>query len=83
METVTLQKSATLPGQDPLPMTWRMVWANREKTAKSAIITCANSHDGALLGHSIALDGTVRPSCVCTVEDCGWHEMVVLADWAP
>ena len=79
---VTLKKSTALRGEDPLPLTWRMVWANRAEGKKSAIITCANGHDG-VLQHTITADGTVSPSCVCTAEGCDWHEWVRLENWEP
>lgn len=47
----------------------------------SAWMVCRNGHRASLVDHDIAPDGMVRPSVVCPVEGCGFHEHVRLAGW--
>lgn len=53
---------------------------------------CPNGHLGSLRdsgfkarpgNHSVAPDGTVRPSYVCTEPGCGFHQWVKLDGWVP
>lgn len=46
-----------------------------------AQITCSQGHGIVLKGHSIAADGRVRPSVVCTSPGCGFHTFVTLRNW--
>lgn len=46
-------------------------------------LRCPSGHHGILgEGHSVAADGTVTPSCVCSARvPCGFHEYVALDGW--
>lgn len=50
-----------------------------------AHVRCAFGHVLRVSGmvHSVARDGTVSPSFVCSVPGCSWHVYVRLADWTP
>ena len=53
----------------------KMVWCE---------FTCPNGH-GSSIGrqlHTVAPDGSVSPSLVCT-QSCTFHEFVRLLDWLP
>lgn len=67
------------------PLTWRPLFLDTTHLRKSASFVCSNGHDGALLDHEIASDGTVTPSVVCNGipdgEGCDFHEMVKLEGW--
>lgn len=47
----------------------------------TAEIVCAKGHSGLMRVHTIAANGEVEPSVVCTVEGCGWHEFITLEGW--
>lgn len=76
-------KRSTVPALDKqLPLTWLPL---KTQGGKSASFVCSNGHDGTLLDHEIASDGTVTPSVVCNGipngEGCSFHEMVKLEGW--
>lgn len=81
-----IAKHSTVPVLDKqLPLTWRVLYLDAEHSRKSASFVCSNGHDGTLLDHEIAADGTVTPSVVCNGipdgEGCSFHEMVKLERW--
>ncbi len=47
---------------------------------RTAVVTCPNRHT-CYLDHEILSDGTVRPSLVCPIDGCGFHEHVKLSSW--
>jgi hypothetical protein len=47
-----------------------------------AVLACANGHLSTIRNHTIAADGTVSPSLLCYVKDCGWHVFGRLEGWA-
>lgn len=61
------------------PLTWRPV--SRSNRPMTATLTCSNNHEGLIDEHEISAEGTVTPSVVCSVKDCGWHEHIKLEDW--
>ncbi|MBU2118771.1 MAG: hypothetical protein KJ954_14380 [Alphaproteobacteria bacterium] len=57
--------------------------ARLEDGRRACIISCPGCGNyGSLSGHSIAADGTVTPSVVCTVPGCGFHEWIKLEGWS-
>lgn len=65
------------------PLAWKPV---RDGGRLTATVVCAQGHSGLIDEHTIADDGTVMPSVVCTGPDgkggCAWHEFVRLEGWA-
>lgn len=66
------------------------VWERRqisqsvtEPRVKTAALSCPNCGQAAsLIDHDIASDGTVSPSVVCPMAECGFHDMVQLIGWS-
>lgn len=46
-----------------------------------ATLVCPNGHQGSIVSHTVAADGTVTPSCVCPREGCTFHEHVRFLNW--
>lgn len=44
-------------------------------------VVCPDCGEGAFLDHTVADDGTVTPSLVCSVTGCKFHEFVKLDGW--
>lgn len=76
------------------PLTWRPVlrsdfdprkYSNPEVDYRgqpfTAAVVCANGHSGVIDKHDITEDGGVKPSIVCTQDNCTWHEYVILDGW--
>ena len=73
---------------DSKPLTWDYAKRLRRKAPYDldmAMTTCANGHTLRMASdvHTIASDGTVTPSVVCTVTGCSSHVMVRLVGWDP
>jgi hypothetical protein len=77
------------------PLTWRpIIGPTSEQDPRGdwqrlfgddlALVTCSNGHELRLSGkiHSVAPDGIVSPSDVCTVPGCTFHEHIQLEGWA-
>lgn len=64
----------------PPPMHWKSCHP-RTRVRFKAQMTCSRGHAIVLSGHSISLDGVVRPSVVCRTTGCDFHEWVELKDW--
>ena len=47
------------------------------------LLACPNGHLATVRSHTIAADGTVSPSLLCFMEECGWHVFGRLEDWSP
>jgi ribosomal protein S27AE len=68
------------------PGTWRR-WLFGPTRIKGAAVVCPQCGAGMSIGggtrfgscHTIAADGTVRPSVVCP--RCPWHTFIRLLDW--
>jgi hypothetical protein len=75
------------PGTNPEPLTWRLVGEDPIAAKRNAFVlcTCPKGHDCYLSAdvHAVAIDGSVMPSYVCPVPDCGFHEHVRLENWSP
>ena len=84
---VSLQRNQARDAFRDTPLTWRPV--RMPDQSFSATVVCKNGHHGLIDEHTIAADGTVTPSVVCTGPDgkgeetCGWHENVRLEGWSP
>jgi len=76
---------------DDAPGPW---WMHRRTALRgveivSAYVKCPHGHIAAIETHTIAADGTVTPSVVCTGEEgrtakkseCDWHENIKLEGW--
>ncbi len=69
--------------------TWRRVVPHPDKPASFqqdiALVVCPRGHESVLSGsvHSVAADGTVRPSYVCPDKNCPFHDFVQLEGWTP
>lgn len=73
---------------DSVPLTWDYAKRLRRKMPYErdmAMTTCGNGHTLRMSAdvHTIAPDGTVTPSYVCTVTGCTFHEWVRLIGWDP
>lgn len=80
-------------GGQPAPLTWDYAtrffkpgggsWAGCGQDL--ALCTCSNGHTLRMSAtvHSIAPDGEVTPSYVCTVEGCSFHRWVRFEGWDP
>jgi hypothetical protein len=70
------------------PLRWHKEGSPDGRTGEVIIFTCSNGHEGGLFGwnyknHTIADDGTVNPSVVCTTLGCTFHEFVRLLEYSP
>jgi hypothetical protein len=68
------------------PLTWHKEGSPDGRTGEVIIFTCSNGHQGGLYGwnyknHTIAKDGIVNPSVVCTTSGCTFHEFIKLKDY--
>lgn len=75
-------------GELPPPMTWGPPSCTTVGTPWEhdlALVTCARQHTCRITArvHSIAPDGTLRPSYVCPVTGCDFHAFVRLEGWSP
>jgi hypothetical protein len=62
-----------------------MMWKDcnpRTRAVFKAELTCSGGHGVSLRTHSIAPDGTVRPSVVCMAPGCAFHDFVRLEGWS-
>ena len=86
---IDVPRSTTPAAERQPPLTWRPV---QMPTGRSASFVCSNGHDGTLLDHEIAADGTVTPSVVCdgipawptrgiAAEGCDFHDHLRLVGW--
>lgn len=64
----------------PVPCWWGGI-KDMGKEARTALMKCPNGHIGSLLDHTIANDGIVSPSVVCSKAGCGFHDKVKLTGW--
>lgn len=48
---------------------------------RTAWLKCPGGHAGSLIDHTIAGDGRVTPSVVCSDDACAWHVFVQLVGW--
>lgn len=63
---------------DHEPGTWKVL---ETTDGKKASFVCPNCEElGSLAGHTIAADGAVTPSVVCSYM-CGFHEFIRLNEW--
>lgn len=77
-------------GIKPDPLTWDYpvihsgMMADHEFRKDLALCTCPFGHTTRVSpkNHSIADDGTVSPSYVCTVPGCTFHDNVRFVGWA-
>jgi hypothetical protein len=75
--------------EQPPPMTWDYAYDDPQRTMplsmKRALAwgTCPNGHSCTIVAdvHSIAADGTLTPSYVCPVPECGFHDWVRFYGW--
>lgn len=51
---------------------------DKKQLVKLLVIICSNGHYLGITDHNISNDGTVNPSVVCPVKDCGFHEHIKL-----
>lgn len=60
-------------------------WEKGTRDGKpSVLISCPICKAcGMLTKHEITPAGLVQPSVVCTSEDCGFHEFIILQGWKP
>jgi hypothetical protein len=75
-------------GKLPPPCSWDYAKRIRPKPPWDkdlALATCRNGHTLRISGnvHSVAPDGTLSPSYVCTYPGCSFHEWVRLVGWDP
>jgi hypothetical protein len=80
-------------GESGGPLTLRpVVWVDKEKARAwasinwletVALVTCPNGHELRVTPriHTVAADGTVSPSWVCTVKGCTFHVFIRLEGW--
>lgn len=80
-------------GESGGPLTWRpVVWNDKEAAREwmsvnyldtRALITCGFGHELRLTPniHTVAADGTVQPSWVCTYPGCSFHVFIKLEGW--
>ncbi len=59
--------------------TWRVCKTPEGRTALFCCPTCGNA--ASLSKHTIAEDGTVSPSVVCSEPGCPFHEFIRLEGW--
>ena len=65
--------------EDQLTETWRL-----SRDLDGALYPTIRDTNGdwfAIQTHSIAADGTVSPSVVCTYDGCDFHEFITLEGW--
>lgn len=74
--TIILQRDIEHEGFNKLPRQGRWGWHGGD-----IIYRCTCMNAPLLNAHSIAEDGTVSPSVVCTTNLCGFHEFVKLEGW--
>jgi hypothetical protein len=71
--------------QPRAPLTWRKPSAaNLEHFPEDIVYaTCSNGHTTRAISsvHSIAADGTMSPSYVCTIPWCTFHDFVRFEGW--
>lgn len=74
-------------GVPPTPLTWDVArhWEGEPVACAHdvALLTCSAGHTTRMSGdiHSVAADGAVSPSYVCTVAGCSFHDYVRLDGW--
>ena len=73
---------------DSAPLTWDYAKRLRRKLPYErdmAMTTCGAGHTLRMSSdvHTIAADGTVTPSYVCTAAGCSFHKWVRLVGWDP
>ncbi len=65
-----------------IPFTWRnYIAADGTPFEANPVIVDSKNHYLSIHKHTIAPDGTVSPSVVCPVKDCGFHEFIKLEGW--
>lgn len=79
MSAVVLTRAKRETRWNAVPLTWWPGTANGKRTATAV---CDKGHAASLDDHTIQPDGTVQPSLVCPIEDCGWHVMARLEGWS-
>lgn len=85
---ITVVKASSPFGKELLTY-WRIGRSQADrakgKEGDTAMFTCDHGHQGFLLEHEIAEDGTVTPSVVCEphVSDgpCTFHDFIRLEGW--
>ena len=65
-----------------LPKTYPC-WSPSELPGIKAILWCPKGHSAILTNHTVDIDGTVHPACICPKNGCGFHDNVRLEDWDP
>lgn len=63
---------------DYVPKSWKGAMMNG---IRKATFVCPNGHQSSISKHTIADDGTVKPSVVCAYEGCTFHEHIKLVGW--
>ncbi len=76
---IELKRSFTKAFED-IPLTWKPAKFYMA-AGMTATLVCSNGHAGLIDEHTIADDGTVSPSVVCTQDNCTFHEFVKLIGW--
>lgn len=82
MSVVVIRRSDVNPGEwhKPEPLTWHLEHGNVPGTMLPVMV-CDQGHESTIRTHSVGAGGIVRPSSVCPVDGCGFHQWVKLEGW--
>lgn len=60
---------------------WQLPKGTWKRSAGQVLVACPDCGSVAALDHEVSGDGAVRPSLVCPVEECSFHDFVRLEGW--